>query len=124
MGALRIVPNIVSAQPDMCREFYSGFLGLHVGMDMGWIVTYVSPDNPTAQISVLRGDASSAAEKSMTLSIELPDVDRVYREATARGIPIVYPLTDEPWGVRRFHVTDPNGVLINIMCHLPAETNR
>jgi hypothetical protein len=26
-----------------------------------------------------------------------------------RGLPIVYPLTDESWGVRRFFVTDPNG---------------
>jgi hypothetical protein len=24
---------------------------------------------------------------------------------------IVYPLTDEPWRVRRFFVTDPNGVI-------------
>jgi hypothetical protein len=26
-------------------------------------------------------------------------------------------LTDEPWGVRRFFVTDPNGVIINVMSH-------
>ena len=30
---------------------------------------------------------------------------------------VVYPLTDEPWGVRRFFVTDPNGVIINVMNH-------
>jgi uncharacterized glyoxalase superfamily protein PhnB len=36
----------------------------------------------------------------------------------SRGHPIVYPLTNESWGVRRFHVSDPNGVLINIMSHL------
>jgi hypothetical protein len=27
-------------------------------------------------------------------------------------------LTDEPWGVRRFFVTDPNGTVINVMCHI------
>jgi uncharacterized glyoxalase superfamily protein PhnB len=26
-------------------------------------------------------------------------------------------LTDEPWGVRRFFVTDPNGVVLNVMRH-------
>lgn len=36
-----------------------------------------------------------------------------------RGLKIVYPLTNEPWGVRRFFVADPNGVVVNVMCHLP-----
>jgi uncharacterized glyoxalase superfamily protein PhnB len=35
----------------------------------------------------------------------------------ALGLQIVYPLTTESWGVRRFHVVDPNGVMINIMSH-------
>jgi hypothetical protein len=26
-------------------------------------------------------------------------------------------LTDEPWGVRRFFVRDPNGVIVNVMEH-------
>jgi uncharacterized glyoxalase superfamily protein PhnB len=29
---------------------------------------------------------------------------------------IVYRLTDEPWGVRRFFVTDPNGIMANSSC--------
>ncbi len=119
MTIRRIVPNIISAQPDLCREFYAGFLGLRVAMDMGWIVTYVSEENPTAQLSVVRGTPPPASEHGITLSMEVADVDSVYKEATARHYTIVYPLTDEPWGVRRFHVTDPNGVVINVMCHLP-----
>jgi predicted enzyme related to lactoylglutathione lyase len=120
MGIRRIVPNIVSAHPDLCQDFYAGFLGLRVAMDMGWIVTYVSPDNPTAQISVVRGEASPAADRSISLSVEVADVDAAHREAVARGYSILYPLTDEPWGVRRFHVADPNGVVVNVMCHLPT----
>jgi hypothetical protein len=29
----------------------------------------------------------------------------------------VYPLTDEPWGVRRFFVRDPNGMIVNVVSH-------
>jgi hypothetical protein len=29
----------------------------------------------------------------------------------------VYPLTDEEWGVRRFFVSDPGGVIVNVMSH-------
>jgi catechol 2,3-dioxygenase-like lactoylglutathione lyase family enzyme len=49
----RIVPDISSGRLDESREFYSGFLGLDVAMDLGWIVNFVSPDNPTAQVIVL-----------------------------------------------------------------------
>lgn len=117
MGIRRIVPNIVSSQPDLCREFYSDFLGLRVAMDMGWIVTYVSPDNPTAQISVVRGEVPPAVDRSVSLSVEVSDVDLAYNMAVSKGYPILYPLTDEPWGVRRFHVADPNGLAVNVMCH-------
>lgn len=30
---------------------------------------------------------------------------------------VAYPLTDEPWGVRRFYVRDPAGKLLNILSH-------
>jgi uncharacterized glyoxalase superfamily protein PhnB len=30
---------------------------------------------------------------------------------------IVHPLTDEPWGVRRFFVRDPTGVVVNVLGH-------
>jgi hypothetical protein len=29
----------------------------------------------------------------------------------------VHPLTDEPWGVRRFFVRDPSGKVLNILSH-------
>lgn len=116
MSVKRIVPNIVSTQADLCQDFYTRFLGLQVGMDQGWIATYVSPANPSVQISVIREDASPRPAVSM----EVGDVDRVYLDAVARGYPIVYPLTDEPWGVRRFFVADPSGVVVNILGHAQA----
>ena len=119
MSVRRIVPNIPSDKMDESRKFYTELLGLEMAMDMGWIVTLVSPGNPTAQISLIRG-ASGAAPHTITLSVEVADVDAAHAKAVASGAPIVYPLTDEPWGVRRFHMTDPNGVVINVMSHRNA----
>jgi predicted enzyme related to lactoylglutathione lyase len=123
MSIRRIVPNIQTERMDESREFYTEFLGLVVGMDMDWIVTLVSPANATAQVSLIRGPAAAAPQAGLSLSIEVPDVDAAHAKAVARGVPIVYPLTTEPWGVRRFHVTDPNGVVINIMSHGKFEPN-
>lgn len=116
MNIRRIVPNIVTNHMSDSRAFFADFLGLHVAMDMGWIVTFVSPSNPTAQISLLEG-APASATHAISLSVEVDDVDAMHQRATARGLPIVYPLTTEPWGVRRFHVADPNGVIVNVISH-------
>ena len=109
------MPNIASDKPDACRDFYVGLLGFQVAMDMGWIVTFVSPSNPTAQVSVLREDASAPVVPQIT--VDVADVDAVHAEAVRRGLEIVHPLTDEPWGMRRFFVKDPNGVVLNVVSH-------
>ena len=111
----RVVPDIKSSNMDESRAFYVDFLGLDVGMDMGFIMTFVSPTNPTAQISVIRDDGST---RMPNVSIEVADVAEVHARAIARSLEIIYPLTEEPWGVRRFFVVDPNGIVLNILSHV------
>jgi predicted enzyme related to lactoylglutathione lyase len=115
MTIRRIVPDILSRNLEASRDFYTDVVGLEVAMDLGFVVTLTSPDNPTAQISLLRDDQSAAVVPQ--ISIEVADVDAVHARAVARGLDIVYPLTDEPWGVRRFFVVDPNGVVLNVLSH-------
>lgn len=120
MDIRRVVPNIKSRHPDASRAFYVDFLGFKVGMDMGFILTVVSPTNPAAQVSILRDDAGPApgsAAPHAQMTVEVGDVDEVHSRAVARGLEIVYPLTDEAWGVRRFAVVDPDGLVLNIMSH-------
>ncbi len=47
-------------------------------------------------------------------------IDDVYQRAKPLGLEIVYELTDEPWGVWRFYLTDPAGKLLNVLSHRPA----
>lgn len=82
-------------------------------MGMDWIATFVSPSNPTAQVSLIREDATASVHPDA--SIEVEDVDATHRKVIEHGYQIVYPLTDEPWGVRRFFVRDPNGMVVNVM---------
>jgi catechol 2,3-dioxygenase-like lactoylglutathione lyase family enzyme len=115
MSIKRVVPDIISQRMDESRKFYTEFLGFEVAMDMGWVLTFVSPTNPTAQITVVR--KTEEATPQANTSIEVDDVDAVHAKAVALGLPIVYPMTDEPWGVRRFFIADPNGVIINVLSH-------
>lgn len=114
MSIQRVVPDIQSSQMVESRKFYTDFLGFDVGMDMGWIVTFVSPENPKAQLTIIQAQGQTP---SPAASIEVSDVDAVYAKAMDQGIKIIYPLTTEPWGVRRFFAVDPNGVILNILSH-------
>jgi predicted enzyme related to lactoylglutathione lyase len=115
MPVRRIVPDFHSPEPAASREFYAEVLGLEVAMDLGWIVTFAAPGNPAAQISLMREDASASVQPDA--SIEVDDVNAAHAAAERLGCEIVHPLTDEPWGVRRFFVREPNGKVLNILSH-------
>ena len=115
MSIKRIVPDLTTERMDESRRFYADFLGMNLAMDMGWILTFVSPENPTAQITLMQPPAGTVPNPNISMEVE--DVDAVHARAIEMGLSILYPLTNEPWGVRRFFVADPNGVIINVMCH-------
>lgn len=115
----RIVPNIYSNNIEKSKRFYTGFLEMELARDMDWILTFVSKENNTAQISIFRNGENKPLDNSaIFLSAEVSDIDRWYEKAKNQNIEIVYPITNEPWGVRRFFVKDPNGVTINLLTHL------
>ena len=58
MAIRRVVPDITTDDLAGSRDFYTGLLGFDVGMDLGWVVTLVSPTNPTAQIILFRSGGS------------------------------------------------------------------
>jgi len=120
MNIRRVVPDVSSEHLAESRDFYAGFLGFQVAMDMGWVMTFASKSNPTAQVTVI--DAEKAGAVRPQMSIEVDDVDRAHALAVKQNRNIVYPLVDEPWGVRRFFVVDPNGVVINVLSHKASGT--
>ncbi len=119
MTIRRVVPNLRAPDMEASRAFYSDFLGFDVVLDLGWIVTYASPTNPTAQISISPGNRLEGEQMRPYLTIEVSDVDAVHAAAVERGYDIVHPLTDEPWGVRRFFVLEPGGLVLNILGRTP-----
>ncbi|MCW2995721.1 MAG: glyoxalase [Conexibacter sp.] len=116
MAVKRIVPDLHATDPRASRAFYEDVLGLELVMDQGWVMTYAAPGNPAAQLTVLADDAT--APVAPDVSIEVDDVDAAYAAALGGGHEIVHPLTDEPWGVRRFFARDPATFkVINILSH-------
>ena len=120
ISIIRIVPNIYSVDVKGSKQFYIDFLEMELVMDMEWILTFASVSNPTAQISIVKNDKPNVFDSDITISIEVNDIDSLYKKAVALDYKIPYPITNESWGVRRFFVKDPTNIIVNIMCHLPS----
>lgn len=118
MTVRRIVANVAAEDVAAVKVFYRALFDLDVLMDHGWVVTLGSDATTAPQISILSEGGSSAPVPD--ISIEVKDVDEVYRRAADSGAAIIYALTHEPWGVRRFFVRDPAGRLLNVLSHAPT----
>ena len=88
-----------STQP---AELLAGYLGLSVEeLDLGWVARYQSPDG---RVRPARDPRRHQPQDSV-ISVHVgDDVGEAFAEAQRRGYEIVHPLTQEPWGVRRFLV--------------------
>ncbi len=115
MTVRRIVTNIAATSIEDVRKFYEDLFGLNVVMDHGWIVTLASDAVAQTQIGIATEGGSGTDVPDV--SIEVDDVDAVYELARSLGHEIRYELTDEPWGVRRFYLSDPTGKLLNVLSH-------
>jgi predicted enzyme related to lactoylglutathione lyase len=110
------ITNLPVGDIDAARGFYADYLGLSVeAMNLGWVARLVSPDG-RASVQLVTKDATSTVDSVMSVQVG-DDVDEAYAEAQRRGYEIVHPLTEEPWGLRRFLVRDPDGNVINVTGH-------
>ena len=115
MRATRIMTNLRVADIEATRSFYTDYLGLSTEeFNMGWVASYASPDT-RARVQLVTRDAT--APEDPVISVHTDDIEGAYREAKKLGYQILYPITTEPWGVRRFFVRAPDGNVINIVNH-------
>lgn len=120
MWIRRVMPNVVASDLEASRRFYTEFLGLETSMDEPGFLMLSSATNPTAELTVCSEDQREwDPDTARTqMGIEVEDVDAVHADAERRGLKIVRPLSDEPWGIRRFFVEDPDGTVINVHSHI------
>ncbi|HKQ61607.1 MAG TPA: VOC family protein [Candidatus Polarisedimenticolaceae bacterium] len=71
-------------------------------------------------IELLAGRPASIPPRGVWIYVEVDDVDAWHARATGRGVPIAHALEDTPWGHRRFHVVDPDGVEVGFFSQRAA----
>jgi catechol 2,3-dioxygenase-like lactoylglutathione lyase family enzyme len=114
-------PIIVTPKMKQCVDFYVRYLGFTVAFEATWF-TLLYAEGETASLAFMTPDHPSTppsadvyAGKGMCFELQVEDARAAYAEAKDRGLPITYPLTDEPFGQRRFGFFDPAGMWVDIV---------
>lgn len=71
-----------------------------------------------ANNSTFGPDDAETSDKGVWMSIWVDDVDTLHHHCVSEGLDITHPPTDEPWGVREFHVRHPDGHVFRISTNL------
>jgi catechol 2,3-dioxygenase-like lactoylglutathione lyase family enzyme len=87
-------------------EYYTEKLGFRKLWDWGEPPDFGCVKRDGIEIFFCRG---GQGQPGTWMSIFVDDADALYDEIKAKGAKIVMPPTDEPWGMREFHVEDPDG---------------
>ncbi|WP_296934741.1 VOC family protein [uncultured Marinobacter sp.] len=117
----RLLPNICTEKMEETRDFYKELLGFVVGFEhQGWYIQMASPERPELQIGIMRLDYEFTPPpfqhpaQGVILSVQVEDVDAACAAVKARGFELAQDLCTEDFGMRRFMVADPNGLLVNL----------
>ncbi|HEX8422753.1 MAG TPA: VOC family protein [Pyrinomonadaceae bacterium] len=80
----------------------------------GWV--FVEKDNCTVMLGECReaAPARELGDHSYFGYLRVDDADGYYQDLTERGVKILSPISDKPWGMREFSVESPEGHRIMI----------
>ena len=108
--AQRVIPQLRMTNWQRTRAFYEQGLGFHVEWEHRIapglpVFTEVKCDRLSLFLTEHKGDCQVGG----AAYIVLDDVDTFYREITGRGVKVLEPPEDAPWGGREMSVMDPDG---------------
>ena len=78
--------------------------------DAGFNLIYLRTGLPTFKPASAAGQADG-----MLVVFTVEDIDADYTSLREAGVEIVTPIETEPWGERYFQMTDPNGVIYQLV---------
>jgi catechol 2,3-dioxygenase-like lactoylglutathione lyase family enzyme len=123
---MKLNAGIVTAKIAESKAFYTRVLGFGVSFENEFYLllhtsdrkaelSFLLPDHPSQQALFKKAFKG----EGMYLTIEVEDVDKLYKEIKKKGIEIKIELRDEAWGDRHFAIVDPNGVGIDLVKYSP-----
>ncbi|ATA73087.1 MULTISPECIES: VOC family protein [Capnocytophaga] len=125
---MKLNAGIITEKLADAKAFYTEILNFGVSFENEFYLLLHTP-NQEAEISFLLPNHPSQQpifqkpfqNQGVYLTIEVENVDEVYKELKNKNIPIEIELRNEPWGDRHFAIKDPNGIGIDIVTYTEPE---
>jgi lactoylglutathione lyase len=84
------------------------------GLQEGLYLILLSPEGVESLLGTEVDAPENEGRARGLLAVSVADVDGAYADLKAKGSVLVRPPTDQPWGLRTAHFTDPEGNLWEI----------
>ncbi|NGO77222.1 cupin domain-containing protein [Streptomyces sp. YC504] len=112
--------SLTVADVDSSSDFFCTHLGYRVAMaDTGFVS--LTREDAADLVLLRRGTEVLPPEQrdqqaaGLILALTVTGIEDEDRRLRAAGAPITMPLREEPWGERLFQLTDPNGVVVQLV---------
>jgi catechol 2,3-dioxygenase-like lactoylglutathione lyase family enzyme len=128
---MKLNAGIITDKLAETKKFYTDILDFGVTFENEFYLLLHTP-NQQAELSFLKPNHPTQkpifqpafAGKGVYLTIEVENVDEVYRGIKSKGVRIEIEIRDEPWGDRHFAIVDPNGIGIDIVTYSDPEEGK
>ncbi|MFJ7987881.1 VOC family protein [Streptomyces sp. NPDC096351] len=113
--------SLTVADVDASREFFTTYLGYQVAMAADGFASLSREDAAVDIVLLRRGTEVLPPEQrdrqagGLIVAFTVTDLATEEARLRAAGAPITMPLREEPWGERLFQLTDPNGVVVQLV---------
>lgn len=125
MKSTQFYPVIMTDDVAGTTAFYVEHFRFAPSFSSDWYAHLQSTEDETVNIAILQGDhetiptVARGKVSGLLLNFEVEDVDAIHDELVAKSFTILRSLRDEDFGQRHFIVSDPNGVLIDVIKPIP-----
>lgn len=125
MKCSQFYPVIMTGDVSGTASFYKDNFHFRPLFENDWYVHLQSQMDVSVNIGIVRWDHETVPKArrrqvaGLLINFEVDDVDTEYERVLALGLPVLLPLRSEAFGQRHFIVSDPNGVMIDIITQIP-----
>jgi len=125
---MKLNAGIITKKLQETKKFYTETLDFGVSFENDFFLLLHTP-NHSAEISFLQPNHPSQKPifqsafngNGVYLTIEVENVDKVYKQLKDKGVKMEIEIRNEPWGDRHFAIKDPNGIGIDIVTYTKPE---
>jgi uncharacterized glyoxalase superfamily protein PhnB len=104
------------------RDFFVRHFDMRVVFEAAWVAMLSDGAGGRIALGLMAADHPSSPPgpetfdgKGAIVTIQVDDAAALHARLATAGAPLSYPLTDAPWGQRRFMLRDPSGLSVDVV---------